>query len=125
MARDGPTGLGSPRGRVPFDSAGGQAQNAYQYVGWEFTGTGFSSIDQDIRVTRKANATTWAQTWSWTDSDTGGYIGLQTAGERFDGTKGDTAIFSLWDALARARTWMWEILRRRRRLELPLSIQDQ
>ena len=97
---DGPTGLGSPRGRVPFDSAGGQAQNAYQYVDWEFTGTGFSSIDQDIRVTRKANATTWAQTWSWTDSDTGGYIGLQTAGERFDGTKGDTAIFSLWDALA-------------------------
>jgi hypothetical protein len=46
----------------------------------------------------KAPHTFWAQYWTWKGYDVGGYIGLQTDGNRFDGTTGDTAIFSLWDA---------------------------
>ena len=53
-----------------------------------------------MRVEQKAAATYWAQMWNWVGSSDGGYLGLQTSGSRFNGTSGDTAIFSLWNANA-------------------------
>ena len=39
--------------------------------------------------------------WKWTDDPAhGGYIGLQTNGNRSDGSVGDTANFSLWNSIA-------------------------
>src|SRR4051794_8769762 len=38
------------------------------------------------------------RSWTNTQAGSGGYMGLQTTGERFNGTTGDTAIFSLWNA---------------------------
>ena len=77
-----------------------QHQNAYYYSHWNFAGssTGYWNVDQDVSIATKARATYWAQLWSWTGSSEGGYLGLQTNGSRFNGTSGDTAIFSLWNA---------------------------
>jgi uncharacterized protein DUF3472 len=82
-------------------AAAAQHQNAYLYVDWDFgSASGFWNVDQALSVSKKASSTYWAQLWSWTDADYGGYIGLQTDGDRFDGSTGDTAIFSLWNANA-------------------------
>jgi hypothetical protein len=51
-----------------------------------------------LRVPVKATASYWAANWNWTDASYGGYIGLQTNGNRADDSAGDTAIFSLWNA---------------------------
>lgn len=77
-----------------------QHQNAYYYSHWSFTGAsaGYWNVDQDVSIAAKAQATYWAQLWSWNNSSEGGYLGLQTNGSRFNGTTGDTAIFSLWNA---------------------------
>lgn len=79
-----------------------QAQNAYYYSHWKFAGahSGYWNVDQQMRIERKARATYWAQVWNWVGSSDGGYLGLQTNGTRFNGTPGDTAIFSLWNANA-------------------------
>lgn len=80
-----------------------QHQNANAYASWDFSGEGgYWNIDQSLNVARKARYSFWANTWFWTGSDSGGYIGLQTDGQRFDGTTGDTAIFSLWNGTAAA-----------------------
>jgi hypothetical protein len=85
-------------------SSPAQAQPQHQwgamYADWNFDGsTGFWNVDQQIQVTRKAGSTYWAMTWSFTAGDEGGgYLGVQTDGNRFDGSTGDTAIFSLWNA---------------------------
>jgi hypothetical protein len=87
-----------PSGRM---AAAAQHQNAYLYVDWDFgSASGFWNINQTMRISKKASSTYWAQFWSWTDADYGGYIGLQTNGVRFDGSTGETAIFSLWNANA-------------------------
>ena len=49
-------------------------------------------------VEQKAKASYWAMIWDLPGSEGGGYMGLQTDGNRFDNTTGDTAIFSLWGA---------------------------
>jgi len=77
-----------------------QHQNAYIYVNWNWSGSGYWNVDQNIVIKRKATATYWAQVWRWTDASFGGYTGLQTNGSRGDGSTGDTAIFSLWNANA-------------------------
>lgn len=79
--------------------AGGQHQNANVYAFWSYdSDAGFRDAAQKIKVRKKAPYTFWAQYWTWTGQSVGGYIGLQTDGNRFDGTTGETAIFSLWDA---------------------------
>src|SRR6266487_3337161 len=79
-----------------------QHQNANIYVFWNFGGaTGFWNIDQRVQITKKAPASYWAMTWWFTSTpNEGGYMGLQTDGTRFNGSQGDTAIFSLWNANA-------------------------
>jgi hypothetical protein len=79
-----------------------QHQNANIAVFWNFNGgTGFWNIDQQVRVNRKAHHSYWAMQWGYTATpNEGGYMGLQTDGIRFNGTRGDTAIFSLWSANA-------------------------
>ena len=83
---------------VPPAGAQGQHQNANVYAFWSFDSDGFKDVAQKIKVRQKAPYTFWAQFWRWQGSDVGGYVGLQTDGNRFDGSVGETAIFSLWDA---------------------------
>lgn len=79
-----------------------QHQNANMYAHWDFRGaSGFWNVDQQVRVSRKAHHTYWAMNFDFAGTPgEGGYTGLQTDGRRFDGTTGDTAIFSLWNATA-------------------------
>ena len=80
-----------------------QHQNAYYYSHWNFAGAtaGYWNVDQQMKVEQKANASYWALVWKWSrDPQHGGYLGLQTDGNRSDGSVGDTAIFSLWNANA-------------------------
>lgn len=80
-------------------AAAAQHGYGYLYVDWDFgSASELWNVDQTMRIQKKAAATYWAQLWSWTDADYGGYIGLQTNGNRFDGSTGETAIFSLWNA---------------------------
>jgi hypothetical protein len=79
----------------------GQHLNAARYVDWTYPQQGFWNVDQTVWVVQKAPSTYWSSNWSWTTTHgaaTGGYMGIQTNGIRFDGTTGDTAIFSLWGA---------------------------
>lgn len=80
----------------------GQQQNANLYSEWAFqgSGSGYWNVDQQMKVEQRAPATYWAMLWNWQGASHGGYLGLQTNGNRLDGTTGDTAIFSLWDANA-------------------------
>lgn len=79
----------------------GQHQNANRYAHFTYgSARGFWNVDQELRIGQKASSSYWAQLWSWTNADYGGYLGLQTDGNRFDGSTGDTAIFSLWNANA-------------------------
>jgi len=92
------------RGDFPDVDIQNSAQhlNANRSVDWRFTGSGFVNVDQLVSVVTRADASYWAMQWAWTDTSqsTGGYMGLQTNGSRFDGSSGDTAIFSLWNANA-------------------------
>ncbi|TNM59471.1 DUF3472 domain-containing protein [Streptomyces sp. NP160] len=83
-------------------AAAAQHQNAYYYTHWSVPGSdaGFYNVDQVMTVNKRATATYWALAWNWTAAPDGGYTGLQTNGNRFNGTTGDTAIFSLWNATA-------------------------
>ena len=84
---------------APFARAGEQHMYANLYAFWQMDDeNGFWNVDQYLRVRDKAPYSYWAQYWQWKDAEVGGYLGLQTNGIRFDGSRGDTAIFSLWDA---------------------------
>lgn len=75
-------------------------QDGHLYVYWDWSGSGYWNVDQYVIVRQKAASTYWAQYWTWTDATYGGYVGLQTDGYRGDGTIGEMAIFSLWNANA-------------------------
>jgi len=77
-----------------------QHQQANIYTNWDFGGaTGFWNIDQLVQISHKAPSSFWAMFWGFTSTpNEGGYMGLQANGHRFDGSQGDTAIFSLWGA---------------------------
>src|SRR5688572_19265740 len=79
-----------------------QHQNANVYANWNFSGaTGFWNTDQRVQVVRKAHHSYWAMVWDFTATPgDGGYMGLQTNARRPDGSTGDLAIFSLWNANA-------------------------
>lgn len=74
--------------------------NGAENVSWDLDGPGDDlwNIDQVIWVDDQAPSTYWALYFQFAESADGGYIGLQTNGNRFDGSTGDTAIFSLWNA---------------------------
>ncbi len=83
---------------LPSTAPAAQHQNGHLYVYWSWAGSGFWNVDQHVWIGLKAPVTYWAQYWTWTGASYGGYIGLQTDGVRFDGSRGDTAIFSLWNS---------------------------
>ena len=83
---------------LPATAQAQQHQNANLYAYWNFNGCCYWNLDQQLLVPGKAPFSYWAMNWTWAFSTSGGYMGLQTNGSRFDGTSGDTAIFSLWDA---------------------------
>jgi hypothetical protein len=64
------------------------------------TATGFWNVDQTVWVVVRAGYTYCSLNWAWTNTSqsSAGYMGLQTNGQRFNGSVGDTAIFSLWNA---------------------------
>lgn len=86
----------------PASASAVPPSDAHWYSHWSFTGAadGFWELDQDLTVTRRADHTFWAQLWNWAGSDDGAYLGLQTDGSRFDGTVGNMALFSAWNAVA-------------------------
>jgi hypothetical protein len=77
-----------------------QHPNGYIYVHWNWSGSSFWNVDQDVVIRQKATASFWPMLWTWTGATYGGYLGVQTNGGRGDGTTGDTAVFSLWNATA-------------------------
>ena len=84
-------------------AAAAQHQNAYEYAYWNNNGmvTAGQNIDQIVLPKTKASATFWTLTFDWGDTGSwAGYIGLQTNGNRSNGTTGDTAVFALWGAIA-------------------------
>ena len=83
-------------------TARGQQQNANLASEWTFGGSaaGFWNVDQQMKVEQRAPSTYWAMQWDWAGLNYGGYLGLQTNGNRMDGSTGDTALFSLWNATA-------------------------
>ena len=83
---------------VPAGAAAAQHQNANIYSYWDWNGSGFWNVDQDFRIDKKAPSTYWAMYMTWKDTGGSAYMGVQTNGGRFDGSVGDTAIFSIWDA---------------------------
>ena len=86
-------------------SAFEQHQNAMVVAYWTGSSSaGVVSSEQDVRFATKVTHTYLAQQWGFTGAENvgkgGGYAGLQTDGWRFDGSKGDMGIFSLWNATA-------------------------
>ncbi len=84
-------------------AAAAQHQNANEYVYWNQNGpvTAGQNIDQIVLPKTKGASTYWALTFDWGDTGSwAGYMGLQTNGNRSDGSTGDTAVFALWGAFA-------------------------
>ena len=57
---------------------------------------GFWNIDQRVKLETLGHHSFWAVDWTWPDGSTFGYLGLQTDGNRFDGSVGPMAILSVW-----------------------------
>lgn len=79
----------------------GQHQNANAVAYWDFPSEfkwRVHNMRQVMTIRKKGPKSFWALQWTWTTAKNGGYIGLQTSGDRQDGTFGETAVFSLWDA---------------------------
>jgi hypothetical protein len=92
-------------GQAPANPFGGiiwQHQHAHVYAYWNMAVVGDTwNIDQNIQVLQRARDSYWAGSWTWNvprETSEGGYAGIQTNGGRFDGSTGDTAIFSIWRA---------------------------
>jgi hypothetical protein len=81
-------------------AAPARAENAHVYANWNLDAAEIWNIDQTVRIDQKGASTYWASLWRWNDDSgsSGAYMGLQTGGHRTDGSEGETAIFSVWDA---------------------------
>lgn len=72
------------------------------YTDWWWESASFSRVEHVLTPEIDPGADTtyfWAQQFR-TETGEGGYIGLQTKGNRADGSLGKMAIFSFWDTLA-------------------------
>jgi hypothetical protein len=76
------------------------ASSTHVDVYWKTEGPGnnLTNIDQVMSVETKARASYWSMYFSYADAPDGGYLGLQTDATRPDGSVGEMAIFSLWNA---------------------------
>lgn len=80
-------------------SGAGQHQWGAAYIDW--TGVELSrasSISQEITILGAANKSYWSVNWGWDGRTDGAYAGVQTGGQRADGSDGGLGIFSIWDA---------------------------
>ena len=71
------------------------------YTDWWWPAKGYSRLEHDLRPDVDPGPRTtyfWAHQFR-TEAGEGGYIGLQTWGNRADGSLGKMAIFSFWDTL--------------------------
>ena len=71
------------------------------YTEWWWPGEGYRFVEHDLVVEHDPGPGTtyfWAHQFR-TEAGEGGYIGLQTRGNRADGSLGKMAIFSFWDTL--------------------------
>jgi hypothetical protein len=71
------------------------------YTDWFWPGTGYGDVEHVLVPEVDPGPDTtyfWAHQFR-TEAGEGGYIGLQTKGNRADGTLGKMAIFSFWDTL--------------------------
>jgi hypothetical protein len=78
-----------------------QHLRAARYADWNYVSSvSIYNVDQTLSVVTKAPSTYWSLNWTWagSSSSSGGYMGIQTNGNRNDGSVGDTAIFSIWNA---------------------------
>lgn len=83
--------------------------NGGAYTAWTWpappfaSSEGLSSVEQDVTIesTTPDAGYFWAEQIWWRNNPTAGsYMGLQSAGQRrTDGSVGDTAIFSVWEAI--------------------------
>ena len=76
-----------------------QHQWGAAYIDWtgvELSRT--SSISQEITILGAANKSYWSVNWGWEGRTDGAYAGVQTGGQRADGSDGGLGIFSIWDA---------------------------
>lgn len=77
------------------------------YTDWTWAQTGFSSLEHILVPEIDPGPDTtyfWAHQFR-TERGEGGYIGLQTKGNRVDGSLGKMAIFSFWDTLGAEGTF--------------------
>ncbi len=71
------------------------------YTEWFWPAKGFRSLEHELVVEADPGPDTtyfWAHQFR-TEAGEGGYVGLQTKGNRADGSLGKMAIFSFWDTL--------------------------
>ncbi|MDQ1294306.1 MAG: hypothetical protein QG608_2189 [Actinomycetota bacterium] len=76
------------------------ASSTHVDVYWKTDGPGnnLTNIDQVMSVEKKAQSSYWSMNFWYADAPDGGYIGLQTDATRPDGSAGEMAIFSMWNA---------------------------
>jgi hypothetical protein len=58
----------------------------------------YTALSQRVTPRNLAPTTYWSTQWFWSGAPDGGYAGIQTDGDRADGTVGPMALFSVWDA---------------------------
>jgi len=78
-----------------------QHQGGAVHVYWTLPASSWGNlwnIDQVMWVEQKATKTYWAMQFGLAGTADSGYMGLQTGATRPDGTVGEMAIFSLWNA---------------------------
>lgn len=70
------------------------------YVNWSYPGEapGFRQVSQRITLLKAGPTTYWSMPWGWLGKPSGGYAGIQTDGNRQNGTAGPLALFSVWSA---------------------------
>jgi hypothetical protein len=71
------------------------------YTEWWWPGEGYRSVEHELVVEHDPGPDTtyfWAHQFR-TEAGEGGYVGLQSKGNRADGSLGKMAIFSFWDTL--------------------------
>lgn len=71
------------------------------YTDWFWPGKGYTAVEHDLVAEIDPGPQThyfWAHQFR-TEAGEGGYIGLQTWGNRADGSLGKMAIFSFWDTI--------------------------
>lgn len=84
---------------VVYRSFAATPQGTYSNWFWSPPTSGFSNVRHTLTIEKVSENATyfWSHQYKFVGGD-GGYIGLQSGGSRVDGTKGKTAVFSVFNA---------------------------